>query len=255
MRRYAIGLIISFLFLVRAFAADKAADPNQFFYKANAFYEKGDYAKAIEGYIHILDMGLENGEIYYNAGNGFLKLGKIGYAILCYEKARRFIPGDSDLKSNLSYAKGLVEEGGIEATPKNFILRMIERPFKDYNLNTIAIFTAFLYIIVIVISSVFIAKPIFARKAFLLLLAALAVFLLSGGELAIRYYDEEILKHGIVIQHQAECRYEPIDKSTTYYKLNEGSDVLMLETRNGWLKIKRYDGKGAWVKKEAVEEI
>lgn len=255
MKKLAISSFILFLFLVQAFAADKASDPNQFFYKANSFYEKGDYAKAIEGYIHILNMNLENGNIYYNIANGFLKLGKTGYAILCYEKARRFMPRDSDLKSNLNYARSLVEDAAAQEMPKKIILSLIEKPFEDYGLDAVAILAAIFYIIAVSALAIVITNPIFARKAKFPLSVILAAFVLTFTTFAFRYYDEEILKHGIVIQSQAECKYEPIDKSTTYYRLREGSAVLMLETRNGWVKIKRYDGAMAWVKKEAVEEI
>ena len=72
------------------FAQDtKSNDPNQLFYTGNHYYQTQDYIKAVEEYVKLLDTGIENGNLYYNIGNGFLKLGKVGYAILCYEKARR----------------------------------------------------------------------------------------------------------------------------------------------------------------------
>ena len=72
---------------------------------------------------------------------------------------------------------------------------------------------------------------------------------------AIRYHNEEVLRRGIVVMKEAESKYEPIDASVNYYKLQEGDEVLVLETRGGWRRVKRPDGKIGWVKKEAVEEI
>lgn len=247
--------IMSVLFINQAASSDKTKDANQLFYKANSFYEKGDYAKAVESYIAILDMGLEGGNIYYNIGNGFLKLGKIGYAILCYEKARRFMPGDSDLKANLNYTRSLVDDTGPQVQSKNIIIRLIERPFGDYSLNTLAILGAAFYVIVIVLSSIFIVNPVFARKFKALFLVTLVILLITLAAFAMRYHNEEWLKEGIVIQKEAESKYEPIDKSTTYYTLHEGDRAIVLQTRNGWRQIKRLDGKIAWVKKEAIEEI
>ena len=83
----------------------------------------------------------------------------------------------------------------------------------------------------------------------------LLLFLVALANFSVRYYSEEILTHGIVVEKEAECKYEPIDKSTTYYTLKEGQEVLVLTTRNGWRHIRRLDGKRAWVRKEAVEEI
>jgi len=230
-------------------------DPNKLFYAANSLYEKQDYVKAIEAYVKILDMGLESGNLYYNIGNGFLKLGKLGYAILCYEKAKRFIPQNSDLKSNLAYAKSLVAASAFEVPSKNIIIRGIRKPFKDFNLNAIAISAMILYIIVVLIAVVFILNPLVVKRFMLIFLAFLALFLLNAGAFAIRYYDEDILKHAIVVAKEVECKYEPIDNSTTYYKLQEGDEVIVLKTRNDWRQIKRLDGKISWIKKSAVEEI
>ncbi|MBI4974644.1 MAG: hypothetical protein HZA30_00125 [Candidatus Omnitrophica bacterium] len=255
MRRYILLFIIVLLFVPQAALSDEAKDALALFYKANALYEKGDYAKAVEGYIAILDMGLGSGNVHYNMGNGFLKLGKIGHTILCYERAKIFMPGDSDLKANLNYAKSLVEGSDLQPSSRFILIRMVERLFSDYSLNTIAIIGAILYALVILVSAVNIINPIFIKRSRLLLLITLAAFLLDSSAFAIRYYDEEILRYGIVIQEEVDAKYEPIDKSTTYYRLHEGNKAIVLQTRNGWRQIKRLDNKIAWIKKEALEEI
>ena len=235
-------------------ADQKKTDPNQLFYNANRSYEKRDYVKAVEDYVAILDMGLENGTLYYNIGNGFLKLGKVGYAILCYEKAGRLIPQDSDLKANLAYARSQVEAPAMAIPQENVILKGIKRLFEDFSLNMIALAALVLYLSVILIASFLMMSPAVRRFRFFSLLI-IAFFLASLVGFGVRYYDEEILKHGIVVGREIECKYEPIDKSTTYYRLQEGNDVLVMKTRDGWRQIRRLDGKIGWVKKEAVEEI
>ena len=236
-------------------ANEKSKDPIQLFYKANTYYEKGDFQKAIETYITILDSGLEGGNLYYNIGNSFFKLGKLGYAILCYEKAKKFIPGDSDLKSNLAYAQTLVgqpeyPEPAIRAYLKNFTL-----PLRGFSLNGIAIFMTVFYVIVILISAVFVANPLWAKKLYLVIVIFILIFLYSLTAFGLRYYYVDFLKHGIVVQKEVDAKYEPIDTATTYYNLNEGDKVVILKTRNGWRQIKRRDNKIAWVDKEAIQEF
>lgn len=235
-------------------AEEKRSEPNQFFYTANRNYELREYIKAVEGYVAILEMGLESGNLYYNIGNGFLKMGKLGHAILCYEKAKRLIPQDSDLKANLSYARSLAESINDQAE-RNFIVKTVIKVFELYSLREIAFSATILYLALIVLFGMFIMKPFFARRFRIVLFIFIILFAINISVFAIRYFDERILKHGIVIQKTAECKYEPIEKSTTYYTLREGGDVLVLKTRNGWRQIKRPDGKMGWVKKEAVEEI
>lgn len=246
--------ILAFSFWRSVFAEETRKDRNQLFYTAGVYYEKKDYRKAIDEYLKIPDGGFESGSLYYNIANSFFKLGKLGQAILYYEKAARLMPQDSDLKSNLSYARSMagVEDG---KSSKNVIVRAIKRPFRDLNLNAIAISFAILYILAILILAATILNPFIARKFRAIFVLALGLFILDSVAFGIRYYDEEILKHGIVIQKNAECKYEPIDTSTTYYTLPEAGDVIILKTKEDWRQVERADGKIGWVNKEAVEEI
>jgi len=256
MRRSAVilALVFAVSIITVSRAEEKKADPYQLFYTANHSYESRDYLKAVEGYVAILESGLESGNLYYNIGNGFLKMGRLGHAILCYEKAKRLIPHDSDLKANLSYARSLVEGASTEA-PGNFIVNALDAVFGLYSLRAIIFSTTVLYLFLLLLVGVFTAKPFFARRFRAVLFLVAALFILNLSAVALRYFDERILKHGIVVQKDVECKYEPIEKSTTYYTLHEGREVLILNTRNGWRQIRRPDGKISWVKKEAVEEI
>ncbi|MDD5423149.1 MAG: hypothetical protein PHT32_07015 [Candidatus Omnitrophica bacterium] len=256
MKRYIAALFILFTLASRACAAEPAAkDPNRLFYSANRSYGAGDYKKALEEYLMVLDTGVENGRLHYNIGNGFFKLGKIGYAILCYERARRLIPQDGDLKSNLAYAKTMAGTSYPDDSAIRRLTGYIKAPFLDMNLNALANLTLALYLIIMVVLAIFIFNRIIARKGILLFIVLTAIFLVALSAVSVRYYDEEILRHGIIIEKDVECKYEPIDKSTTYYKLHEGDEVTVLTTREGWRRIKRPDGKLAWIKKEAVEII
>lgn len=251
-------LLISAILVIFAGAAsaveEKKSDPNQLFYAANHNYELRDYVKAMEGYVAIFESGLESGNLYYNIGNGFLKMGRLGQAILCYERAKRLIPHDSDLRANLTYARSLAENTN-DRKMGNFILNAINALFESYSLRAVIFSATCLYLLLLLLAGIFTAKPFIARRFRALEILVAALFVLNLTALASRYFNERILKHGIVVQDKVECKYEPIEKSTTYYTLREGGDVLILATRNGWRQIRRPDGKIGWVKKEAVEGI
>lgn len=258
MKRLILILILMVAWSTLAFGQDaaKAASPDNFFYRANADYARGDYAKAVENYVRVIELGFENGNLYYNLGNSFLKLGKVGYALLCYEKAMRYIPGDSDLKANMSYARSFTEAeptGGMWYD--NFLIRAAERPFRSFNLNTVAAIGLSLYLLVIALAVLNIAGVAFARKARSAYFIILVVFGLTVFVVGLRYYKEEFHKHAVVIQKEADARYEPIEKSTPYYKVYEGQNIVVLKAENGWRQIRRFDGKAGWIKKKAAEEV
>ena len=246
-----------FFSLVGALSAgdEQPLDPNKLFYNANSLYEKREYEKALEEYKKILDMGIDSGCLYYNMGNSYFKMGKLGYAILYYEKAKRIMPQDNDLKSNLSYAKSLVGTSTVDIPRRNPVVTLVKTPFKDFSMNAIAICALIFYLIFIALQIAFIINPVLAKKLRLIYVVILIFFIVNLGALAIRYYDEAMQRRGVVIQRDVDCRYEPIDRSTTFYKLQEGDRVSILKTRDGWRQIKRIDGKAGWVRQEAVEEI
>lgn len=236
-------------------AAEDSQDTRGLFYKANLLYEQRDYEKASEEYAKILKSDIESGPVYFNIGNTFFKMGKLGYAILAYKRAQRLMPGDSDLKSNLSYAESLTEDSALRAVPQNRIAWLFKLPFREYNLNTVSMVLIILYLVLIAMLLTGIINPVFKRRMTILFYPVLIGFLMTLGAFSIRYYDEEVLGHGVVVVKKAECKYEPIDKSNNYFTLKEGQEVLVLKTRNGWRRIRRLDGKLAWVKSDAVEEI
>lgn len=252
-------ILMVFLFLSLASAASaedqKPLDPSKLFYSGNSLYEKREYAKALEEYNKILSLGIDSGPLYYNMGNSYFKLGKLGLAILYYAKARRLMPYDSDLKANLNYARSLIVTSTADIPRKNPVVTLIKTPFRDFNFNTILVSALIIYLIFIMLMIAGIFNPVFAKRARILSVVVLVFFVVNLGAFAIRYYDEKILHRGIVVQRDVECKYEPIDKSTTFYRLQEGDLVAVIKTRDGWRQVKRIDGKVGWVKQESVEEI
>jgi len=255
MKKIFLMLALTVFFVNFAYCAEDSQDPRSIFYKANALYEQREYEKASEEYAKILAADLKSGPLYFNIGNTFFKMGKIGYAILAYKKAQRLMPGDSDLKSNLAYAQSLTEDSALSALPQDRIVWLFKFPFREYSLNTVAIVLIVLYLMLIAMLLTGIINPVFKRRMTILFYPVLVGLILTLGAFSVRYYDEEALSHGVIVAKEAECKYEPIDKSNNYFTLKEGQEVLVLVTRNGWSRIKRLDGKLAWVKSDAVEEI
>ncbi|MGD8306960.1 MAG: tetratricopeptide repeat protein, partial [Ignavibacteria bacterium] len=72
--------------------------------EANTYYREGSYEKAIEIYESLVDEGYLGVSLFYNLGNTYYRVGKIGYSILYYEKALKLDPSDDDIKHNLEFA-------------------------------------------------------------------------------------------------------------------------------------------------------
>ena len=72
--------------------------------RANESYHEKDYQSAAKLLEELIEQGQNNGYLYYNLGNSYMRLGKTGHAILNYLRAKLLLPRDENLDANLRYA-------------------------------------------------------------------------------------------------------------------------------------------------------
>ncbi|MBT8264093.1 MAG: tetratricopeptide repeat protein, partial [Muriicola sp.] len=102
-----LSIFISFL---------TSAQNNALFENATTAYNKGNYEAAIQNYLEILENGEHSAILYYNLGNAYYKLNKIGPSIYYYEKALLLDPNDTEIKQNLAFAQNMTIDA-IEPLP------------------------------------------------------------------------------------------------------------------------------------------
>ena len=247
-----IGIICNFVVLAQTGFAQqgKDDDPTYIFYKGNALYEEAKYDEAINEFSKLPDRGLESGNIYYNIGNCYFKKGELGKAILNYERAKRMIPRDSDLKSNYKFAISRLE---YDISEKSSWIKRITGLFNFLSLNeiTILLSSAFVLAVIFFILRLFIVG---LRKY---TLAVTVCLILAIMLLSIPLVERSTLldKEAVVITESSEAGFEPIENSTVHFTLYEGMKIQILQSKKEWVKIKRPDGKVGWVMGGDVERI
>ncbi len=233
-------------------AFDTQAESNQSFYLANILYKENKYAQAIEEYNKILAKGFENGYLYYNLANSYFKNGQLSLAVLNYERAKFFIPNDSDLKSNYEYTISLLNLSPEEAS-LSFFLKWIAKLSQGFSINALTLLLSLLYTVFfgILILRIFIRK--IKRLDALLITAVIALFTLTA--IALNRKIDYLNNGAIVINKGLDAKFEPFDNATTYFTLSQGSKIKVIDVTNNWYKIKRSDEKIGWVNKSGVEMI
>lgn len=103
--RCALALLVVALAVSSGHAAD---DPTTRFDQANAAFGAGRYDDAIAGYQALLADGRSTA-LLYNLGNAYFRAGKLGEAILAYERAALLGPRDADVDANLRQARTAAE--------------------------------------------------------------------------------------------------------------------------------------------------
>ena len=99
---------ITLTLVLTACAATVQAKPvTTHFIQGVEAFKQGHFQQAIDAFLPIAESGVENGNLFYNLGDAYLKAGQLGQAIYWYERAIPFMPRNADLKFNLDYARSL----------------------------------------------------------------------------------------------------------------------------------------------------
>ena len=88
----------------KAATADKAAaNGKDLADQANAAYQRDDFNSALSLYEQAAKEDGTSSLLYYNMGNTHYRLGNMGKAVLCYERALLLDPSNDDARTNLEF--------------------------------------------------------------------------------------------------------------------------------------------------------
>jgi len=251
-----IVLTIVFVFL-SGISLGFAGDEERLFQEANTFFQSGQYSEALGTYEAIIDLGYHSGILHYNIGNCYYKLQDIGRAILHYERALKWMPGDEDLKANLALANLAVTD---KITPRpQFILIRILRGFVHLLPLHIHIVLFFgLYIL----GMGFLILFIITRKRFLRMIGFRSaivtgvLFLIFGLSLFSRIQEAKKRIEAVILADRVDVMSSPSEEEgLEVFSLHEGTKVRVDQKTGEWLEIILADGKVGWVRKDVLEII
>ena len=231
-------------------------DVQQMMKDANKLYREGKFEAAIETYKQIEKGGYEGTSLYYNLGNSFYRVGKIGYAILNYEKALKLSPTDEEVKHNLAFAN-LSTVDKIQPLPEFFLFVWWDSLLASFTVNGWTYIVYFFFILLLILISLyFFVRTIFQQKLVLFSgLGILVVLGLSISLLIVKINREQTLISGVVIEQSVTAKTSPDSKSGDAFIIHEGLKVNLEDKLDQWVKIKLADGKVGWVENNSVEKI
>ena len=242
------------VFLVTAWSMGPVAAQEAFFDEGNRRYQEGDYAGAVEFYERILESGLESGELHYNLGNAWFRLGELGPAILHYERARRIMPGDDDLEANLQLARSLTVDR-VTPLPGFWLFRvaswwmdLLSRPAL---LGVVALaWLVTMAALVVAVLGRGDALLAWSRRAAAVGGVATLVFGLSlvARELEVGRPDAAVIMAEEAAVHSAPSE----DEALRIFTVHEGTKVRVERRSDAWVEIVLEDGKVGWVRSDRL---
>lgn len=246
-------IVILFLFLsISAFAID-SSNP---FLDGNNYYKEGKYDAAISSYESVLTSGQQSSELYFNLANSCYKVHKVAPAIYNYEKALLLNPDDTEIKTNLEFAKKLKIDD-IKEFPKVGFDKLLQDITSTYVYDTwawISIVFAVLFLVFFVgyyFSCSGIVKRTFFTGMFLIFICIIST--VSAGIFEKnRFYND---RPAILFAEITLLKTEPKISSKTIFTLHEGTKVMVLETSSNWKKVQLTDETVGWLESKTIKEI
>jgi tetratricopeptide (TPR) repeat protein len=230
-------------------------DPAERFQAGNRHYQDGDFAAASEAYAQILEAGFESGDLHYNLGNAYFKLGRLGPAILSYERARKALPRDENVLANLELARALSAD---QITPLDgFWLTNAWNGWVDLlpRRTLIAVVTlGYLLVMILVIARVLSRSR--GRRLGHLAIATSVVTLAFGSSLVVREYGLGRADWGVIMATETPVQSAPADDpALQLFSIHEGTRVRIDRRSDGWYEVVLEDGKVGWVRAGTLEVI
>ena len=246
-----IFYILSFLFSITVFAQNQAL-----FEKANAFYNEGKYAEAIDNYNAILETENHSADLYFNLANAHYKLNNVAPSIYFYEKALQLAPNDADIKNNIAFARNMTIDA-IDVIPDTGFSKLIKTTtnkmsFDAWAKTSVALVFCFVLLFLIYY---FAYSTIKKRLAFI---GSLTLLVLMFVTLAFAFHKHNLDKNNnpaIVFAQESKVKSDPNNRSEESFRLHEGTKVQVLETYNDWKKIKLSDGKTGWLNADDIKML
>tara|TARA_B100000427_G_scaffold285355_1_gene258770 strand:+ start:200 stop:958 length:759 start_codon:yes stop_codon:yes gene_type:complete len=245
-------VIILFLFVNELSAVNKL---DSVFNNSNELYNSNMFQDALDGYVSLLDQDISNKVLYYNIGNCYYKLDKLGYARVSYEKAKLYDPSDKDILHNLQVVESkLIDE--IIAIPEFFIINIVKEInsiFSASQWGYVFLFALYLNVLLVILflfsfsleMKVNILRSLFLSVIFFLI----TTFFLFYSNSSDKYMD------GVLVDDNTYVKTAPSLSSSDYFIIHEGLKFQIIDTVDDWSRILLTDGKDGWIKNSTFQKI
>ncbi len=235
-------------------AAQKKTPAYGMFYKANELFRDKKYEQALEQYEQVLALGVESGNLYYNIGNTYFKLGLLGEALSSYERAKRLIPNDSDLKANINFVESLRKNPVLASRP-GWIIVLLQYFAGYFSIDRLSLILVCIYWLLLIISSIAVLLPHYRALLKNYIISGVIILLLVSCVWAVKFYDIHAKAYAFVIDEVIDAKFAPAEEATTHFKVYEGTKVEIIREEGKWARIKTPDGKIGWASRLALDKI
>lgn len=223
------------------------AENNLMFEKANQYYQHQKYDSAIVLYQQMIEDGYCDPYLYYNAGNTYYRMNKIGMSIWCFKKALLISP-NKEFQDNYDLAQKKISNN-IKPIEDIFFIRWWKNLYNLMSVNQWAFSSLFLFLLALGFSfyKILKKKNFISNNIKISLFISSFIFLFLG---IIKFYNKVFHHHGIIIIPNAKFEYTGQNIS-----LDEGIEVKFVSKKNELMIVKLPDGRIGSIDSNAYKKL
>lgn len=221
--------------------ADASAAISDGFRLGCDFYKKAEYEKALLQF-KLLEEKYPTASVLYNIGNTYFRLGKIGYALVYYERAKKISPIDNDVNFNIKFLAEMIKDHDYKQTF-----------FSAADASWFKLFFSLSFFFFVIIISVKLLNP--GRVLFWPVIGSFVFFALFSSTYLIKYRQQKQAE-AVVVSNIAEIRSGPGNSFKVNFTLPEGKKIIILNRSGNWVEVgvKSLGIKG-WLEEKNIEII
>jgi len=245
--------MMALLFVLLALLpADPPAEAQRLFELGNGLYAEGDFPGATAAYERARETGWTSTALELNLGNAYTESGRLGRAVLHFERARRLDPADEAAAHNLRLVRArLGGDASAAPPPAETAGRWLAVNVGAWPLAGIA-FAGYLAVIALLGAWAWTrVLPAWRRRA-LVVLTPLALLVGAAAVLAARY---DATPRAVVVTGPAALRTAPSPESAAAGSAPEGAVLVVTGRADGWAEVRLPDGGTGWAEIGTVEEL
>lgn len=230
---------------------------------ADSAYSADNFALAEKIYTQILADHGSSAMLFYNLGNTCYRQGKLGMAIVNYERSLKLDPTNADTRANLEFVKSKITDRQIDSG--SFLFSVWETVVMWFKADTWAWIALVLFalmlagILTYLLSSVVLVKKIcfFGGIIIMFLCAGAIIFSFAAAN------RQRSNTAAIVLSPSSQLSTTPREartQSEEAFTLHEGTKVEIVDSVSSaadgrWYEVRVGQNERAWIKASDIERI
>ena len=236
----------------------QAPSPAELMSEANERYNRGEYKEAAQLYESLIADGFRDPALLYNLGNAYFEQGDFGKAILYYLRAELLSPRDPDIHANLELARShTVDELQVEGDSLVASLSNIAHRW----MAPAEVGTAVLLLWLLgglALAALFVVSGL---RRLAVILRAIVTCALISALLILPFWMSMLYANpygntGVVIAEAVEVASGPGSQYAPEFTLHSGAQVRVVDSRKGWVMVELPGGElKGWLPSLGIETV